>query len=305
MQLLYLFEKIRAPWLDAIMLTITELGGEIAFMALAIVLFWCFSKRVGYYVLTVGFAGTLMNQFLKIACRISRPWIIDPEFTIVEGARGAATGYSFPSGHTQNAATVLACPALVVKRKGLKIALWTLYVLVAVSRMYLGVHTPYDVGVSVVLGLALAFVLRPVFAGIDEKPKRMYALLIGMLAAAAAYLVYVEVYPFPADVEADNLAHAVKNAYTLLGAVGGMLLAYWLDRKYIHFDVKGSLAAQLIKCGLGLALTIGLRVVLKAPLRALFGGAPFADAVRYFLMVVFAAAVWPMTFPFICKKFPK
>lgn len=304
MELLYLFERIRTPWLDSIMLGITELGGEIFFMALAIVLFWCIDKRAGYYVLTTGFVGTVVNQFLKITFRVSRPWVRDPQFTIVEGARAAANGYSFPSGHAQNAATVFGCLALMLSKRWIKIMLWAAYGLVVISRMYLGVHTPWDVGISVILGLGLCFGLRPLFVSIDKHPKRMYGLLLGMIVMATAFAVYVEAYPFPLDIEADNLANARKNAYTLLGAVSGMATAYWLDTRYIHFSVRGSFPAQLIKSGVGLALIVALRVVLKFPLKALFDGHAAADAVRYYLIVVFAAAAWPLAFPWICRRFP-
>jgi len=303
MSVLYFFERIRQPWLDQVMLVITEFGGEILFMALAIGLYWCVSKRAGFYALTVGFVGTVLNQFLKLAFRISRPWVQDPNFTIVEKARAEATGYSFPSGHTQSAAATLLAPALMTKKRGLKIALWALYLLVPISRMYLGVHTPLDVGVSLVLGLALVFALRPLFR--EDAPRRMYALLCGMLALTLLYIAYVELWRFPADIEAENLAHGTKNAYTLFGAVAGMLLAYWLDQRYVHFSTEGSLPAQIVKCVLGLALTIGLRVALKSPLNALLNGSPAASALRYFIMVVFAAGVWPMTFPWICKKLPR
>ena len=305
MELLYFFEKIRQPWLDSIMMGITQFGGEILFMALAIILFWCHDKKAGYYALTVGFIGIIVNQFLKLVFRISRPWVQDPDFTIVEAARADAGGYSFPSGHTQNAAATLGVPARVAKAKGLKILLWVLYFLVPISRMYLGVHTPLDTGVAFVMGLVLLFALGPVFRTADQKPGRMYALLGGMLTLAVAYVLYVELYPFPADIEAENLAEGVKNAYTLLGAVGGMLIAYWLDQRYIRFSVEGSLPAQIVKSVIGLALTVGLRVVLKAPLNAIFGGAGAADAVRYAIMVVFAAAVWPLAFPCICRLLPQ
>ena len=304
MQLLYFFEKIRQPWLDKIMLVFTELGGETLFMVLAIGMFWCYNKRTGYYMLSVGFIGTVINQFLKLAFRISRPWIQDPEFTIVEAARADATGYSFPSGHTQSAATVLLCPAMMSKRRGIKITLWIAYFMVAISRMYLGVHTPLDVGVSMVIGLALVFALRPMFADGEPAPKRMYTLLGVMLGLSALYLVYVETWKFPADIEIDNLQHGVKNAYTLLGAIAGMLLSYWLDQRYVHFSVKGSLPAQIVKLVVGLGVTMALRMVLKSPLNSLLNGAAAADGIRYFIMVVFAAGVWPMTFPWICKMLP-
>ena len=103
MQLLYALQEIRNPALDAVLQLITRLGEETVFMVVAIVVFWCVSKKGGYYLLSVGFLGTVANQWLKIAFRIPRPWVLDPNFEIVESAREAATGYSFPSGHTQSA----------------------------------------------------------------------------------------------------------------------------------------------------------------------------------------------------------
>ena len=103
MELLYWFESIRMPILDTLMSLITHLGEETFFMVAALYVFWCVDKRRGYYLLSVGFAGTLVSQWLKIACRIPRPWVRDPNFTIVESARAQAGGYSFPSGHTQSA----------------------------------------------------------------------------------------------------------------------------------------------------------------------------------------------------------
>jgi len=52
----------------------------------------------------------------------------------------------------------------------------------------------------------------------------------------------------------------------------------------------------VLKTVLGLAITIGLRAALKAPLLALCGGHNVANLIRYALMVVFAAGIWPMTF---------
>lgn len=65
MEFLYALESIRSSAMDAVMSVITQLGGEMVYMAIAIVVFWCVSKGLGYYILTVGFAGTIVNQFLK------------------------------------------------------------------------------------------------------------------------------------------------------------------------------------------------------------------------------------------------
>ena len=101
----------------------------------------------------------------------------------------------------------------------------------------------------------------------------------------------------PAGTGAENLASALENGYKLLGAGAAMLLSYALDRKYIHFDTAAPLAAQVLKCVIGLALVMAIRAGLKSPFYALFGAGGVADAARYFITVFFAAAVWPMTFP--------
>ena len=84
MQFLYLLEQIRVPVLNELMLAITYLGDEIAFLVAAIIMYWCVDKRKGYYILSVGFIGTIANQFLKLVCKIPRPWVRDPQFTILE-----------------------------------------------------------------------------------------------------------------------------------------------------------------------------------------------------------------------------
>ena len=91
MDFLYMLESIRVPILNEFMLLITNLGDEITFLVIALVLFWCVDKRSGYFLLSVGFIGTLANQFMKLLFRIPRPWVIDENFTILEEAREAAS----------------------------------------------------------------------------------------------------------------------------------------------------------------------------------------------------------------------
>ena len=93
MGILYFFESIRSPVLDQIMSLITHLGEEAVFLVAALLIFWCVDKNRGYYLMAVGFVGTILNQFLKLVFRIPRPWVRDPNFTIVESARAAATAF--------------------------------------------------------------------------------------------------------------------------------------------------------------------------------------------------------------------
>ena len=163
MSFLYFLEDIRNPILDFIFSAVTLCGEETVFMAIGMIVFWCVSKQKGYYLLCVGFVGTVINQFLKILFRVPRPWVKDPNFTIVESAREAASGYSFPSGHTQTSVGLFGGLALKFTNRARQIASVALCVLVPLSRMYLGVHTPADVGVSIVIALVLVFALSPIF----------------------------------------------------------------------------------------------------------------------------------------------
>ena len=142
MDFLRLLASVRNPVLNAVMSGVTYFGSEIAFMAAALLLFWCIDKRQGYYVFLVGAVGTICNQFLKLAFRIPRPWVLDPDFQIVEAARADATGYSFPSGHTQNVVGTTASLFACRKETWVRIVCVVLMLLVPFSRMYLGVHTP-------------------------------------------------------------------------------------------------------------------------------------------------------------------
>ena len=137
MELLYILEKVRIPVLDELMLLITMLGEETAFLAIALIVFWCVDKKRGYLVMAVGFMGTIANQFLKLWFRIPRPWVLDENFTVVGDAKEAATGYSFPSGHSQNAVGTLCAVAATDRKRWIRVICIVFAVLVPFSRMYL------------------------------------------------------------------------------------------------------------------------------------------------------------------------
>lgn len=296
MDILYALEKIRTPFWNGVMSAVTQLGGEVIFIVAAVVVFWCVSKWEGYYLMTIAFCGTVLNQFLKLICRVPRPWVRDPNFTIVESARAEAMGYSFPSGHTQNAIGLFGGMARWGGRRWVRLGLTALALVIAFSRMYLGVHTPADVGVSLVLAAALVLGLYPLMRRAQEKPRYMGYVLAAMLVVSGAFVVFVEAYGFSADTDAENLASGIGNAWKMLGAVAGMTLAWLLDRRYIHFETQAVWWVQVIKVAVGMALLLAIKSGLKAPLLALLGHEGLAGGVRYFLLVLVAGAVWPLVF---------
>lgn len=298
MALLYWFESIRNPVLDKIMLLITSLGEETAFLALAIIFFWCVDKRRGYYILSVGFFGTIINQFLKMTFRIDRPFEIHKDFHAVDGALEEATGFSFPSGHTQSSIGTFGSIAKSSFRKLVKIVCVLIAVLVPISRMYLGVHTPQDVLVSVVVAVSLIFLVYPFTAG--KYHKYFPLAIVLMILMSVSYLIFVMSYNFPAEVNADRLLSGKESAFTLLGALCGLIVVYIVDEKWLHFPVKAVWWAQLIKIIVGLALVLAVKSGLKSILNDIFG-AFIGRGVRYFLVVLFAGCLWPLSFKWFSR----
>ena len=297
MKFLYLLEKIRNPVFDFFFSLITHIGEETVFLVIALLVFWCIDKKKGYYVLITGLAGTVINQAMKLTFKIPRPWVKDPNFAIVESARAEATGYSFPSGHTQNVAGTFGTLAMTAKNKWLRIGFIVTIVLVAFSRMYLGVHTPLDVGVSLLVAAALVFLLYPIFSS-DEKFHRAMPYVVGAsVLLSLGLLIYAFLIP-EESIDAVNHASGMKNASTLLGCTVGLVPVYLFDRFYLNFGTKAKWYAQIVKFVLGLAGVLIIKVALSTPLTLLFGNEYVARAVRYFLIVIFAGVVWPMTFKF-------
>lgn len=66
--------------------------------------------------------------------------------------------------------------------------------------------------------------------------------------------------------DAANFDHAVKTAWTMLGLVLGAIVSVFADRHYTRFETQAVWWAQILKVVLGLALTLAVRVALKAPL---------------------------------------
>ena len=298
MGFLYWLEGMRIPVVNEFMLAITYLGDEIAFLVVALILMWCADKKSGYFVLSVGFLGTIFNQFMKLWFRIPRPWVLDENFTILEQAREGASGYSFPSGHTQSAVGTFGSIASITKNKALRYACLFAAIVVPFSRMYLGVHTPLDVGVAAFMAIVLIFVLKPIFLG---KRERVFPVFLGiMVVIAVGFLCFVELFPFPADTDPHNLASGLKNAYTLLGSILGMVIVYVVDTNWLNFPTKAVWWAQLLKVFIGLVIVLAIKSGLKTPLEALFGELP-GRAVRYCILVLVAGIVWPLSFRWFSK----
>lgn len=298
MSFLRFLESIRTPVGDSLAAVITMLGDETIFMFIGMIILWCANKKWGFRFMFIGLTGTTFTQLLKAIFLVPRPWVLDPTFTIVEAAREGAMDYSFPSGHTQSAVTVFGTLALWLKKRWVTALCVLLIVLAGFSRMYLGVHTPLDVSVGLLAGIVTVLGIAYACERADKSVRGKCLLGGSMLLFALVLLGYVLLRPVSeANIPAFD-KNGVKNAWTLVGTISGMLLCWWLDETRLHFDTKAVWWAQMCKLLLGLALMMGVRMGLKPLLSALFGDAGFTHAIRYFAMALTGGWLWPLTFGF-------
>ena len=300
MEFLHWIASWRNPVLDAFFSVITYLGDEVGLIIVGLLFFWCISKRDGYYLLFVGFVGTVLNQFFKLVFRIERPWVRDPSFSPIESAKPGAGGYSFPSGHTQSSVGLFGGLAMTLRHRVARLLCLLPMILVPFSRLYLGVHTPADVLFSVVIALLLIVGFHYLLQWAWGNSRRMAILIGACLLLTLAYTAYAFLWPFPANIDAANLASGRKNAMKILGALLGIALVYFVDEKYLHFDVKAPLLGQACKLILGGGLAFAIKTFAKEPLNLLVGES-WQNLLRYFILVVFAGIVWPLTFRFFSR----
>lgn len=302
MDILRAIAEIRNPVFDAFFSLITRMGEEIFFLAVAIILFWCVNKREGYFVLITGLFGTVLNQGAKLLFRIPRPWVYDPTFEVVGDAKVAATGYSFPSGHTQNVAGTLGSIAAYKSTAKKTVVCTVLILLVAFSRMYLGVHTLLDVVVSLVFALGLILLLRPVFTDDEKFHKFMPWVVAAGVLLSVGLLAFVVSIGGDETLDPHNYESGLKNACTLMGCTIGLIPAYIVDRKWTKFETKAPWYAQILKIVIGLAVVLAIKSGLSSPLTALCAGNAYAARIiRYFLIVIFAGVLYPITFKWYAK----
>ena len=137
--------------------TVSRLGDGVIWYALMasmpLWLGWTGGARAALHMVVVGAVGLALYKVLKRTLVRERPFI---GLIGIECAMPPLDRYSFPSGHTLHAVafTVIA----VGHVPGLAVLLVPFALLVAASRVVLGLHYPSDVAVGALLGAALASV---------------------------------------------------------------------------------------------------------------------------------------------------
>ena len=165
-----------ASWLTPIMNSFTLIGSTKAVMFLIIavtaLLYWVFRARSSAYFFFFALIGTgVLNQSLKIIFKRARP-----EFHRL----AEATGYSFPSGHTMMAFSLYTMAVILLWRQlrttTAKIVLLAFAVfmfgMIAISRIYLGVHYPSDIAGGISASAFWIILTMALFDYFQQRKKR-------------------------------------------------------------------------------------------------------------------------------------
>lgn len=293
MDFLYMLQKLRNPVLDAVMTFFTYFGDEILVIGILCLTYWCISKKLAYKVCFTYFISGLMVQGLKIVFRIERPWIRDTRLVPSESALDGATGYSFPSGHTQGSTGLFATLAFHFKKAWLSVVCFVIIALVMLSRMYLGYHTPLDVLVAFGITFVVSLAVNYIFDNFSSTPATRIVVLIFTELISAA-LIGLSYYVVLTGKSTETLA---MDCFKAAGAGLGFGLAWFIEDKYIHFNPKSvsSVWGQLLKFIVGIGVALGLKQGLKMlGLRFFPDYEIIVHIVRYFIVVIWIVAVYPL-----------
>ena len=254
------FREATGGVLDTFMEVITKLGETSIVVFFIGLIYWGVNKRQGIFLMFSLYTNRIINGFIKITACVYRPWIRDSRITPLPEAKVDATGYSFPSGHTTNAVSVWGGLAVSTK-DGTRVPKWfsailvVLVLLIGFSRNYLGVHTPQDVVVALIIGSAVLFLISKLMPIIDEHTNMDIWVLLGGVALCVLLILYAALKSYPVDYAADGsvIVEGSKMAVDSFKNAGmgiGFFIGWFIERRFIKFSTDNNTAniIRLIFC---------------------------------------------------------
>ena len=272
-------EGLRTSFLNVFFEGITMLGEETLIILLVVALWFAVDKKLAQQVFFVTATSLSVNGIIKNFAKVPRPFTKGISCVRLD----TATGYAFPSGHTQGFATWSSFFAVKFKKTWLTILVAVLVGLVAFSRLYLGAHYPSDVIVGVALGVGLSILGNYLF----EKVKDVKKLYLGTLLVLTPFIIY---FLFVADPLFADL-------FKTFGMVGGMVAVSFLDEKTEPLSYDVVWWKKLVRIVLGVVLAVALKEVIK--LINVFNVIQISlliDAIRYFIVVMTVGYLCPLLF---------
>lgn len=269
--ILRFFTRIRSPILNNVFEVITISTESGVLLLVIAIIYWCVNKKLGQKLGSILLFSMTVNGLIKNIAKVARPFDLEG---VVALRKHTATGYSFPSGHTQAATTFWSIWMMHVAKRWLYYFGTIMIALIGLSRIYLGVHWPMDIMGAIVIGMICSAVGQRLFQQ-REHPKAT-----GFLLGGCALLWGTLFLGFDADY--------VK----AVGGLTGFLIGTLLEERYIGFNTKASLGAQVKKVAIGI---LGLGII-YGTLKLISPPYLIFSFIRYALLAIWFVAGAPYVF---------
>ena len=277
---LQFLESMRTDFSVKLFEGITMLGEETILILMIAVLYFAYDKRLALRIGYITIASMCVNNTVKNLVKRQRPFASGG---VTPARAHTATGYSFPSGHTQTIATWSSAFAMYFKKAWVSVLAGVGIVAVAFSRLFLGVHYPSDVIAGAVLGVGIAVGLSIVY----DRTKNIHK-LYGI--TALVMLPFAIWFMITADPLYDDF-------FKLYGMLTGLFLAAGLEEKYAPIEYDVAVWKKVLRIVIGVAVVLAVKEGFK--LVDVFGILRLSlllDAIRYMLVVIVGFGLCPILF---------
>ena len=272
------------------------------------ILFWCINKHAGIFLLFNAQCGRVINDLLKGTFCVYRPWFKDANLIPSAEAMVKASEYSFPSGHTQFATAIYGGFAFFYRKVVplLIIPCAAIIFMVALSRNFLGVHTPQDVLFAIIYSIGLFFVAEKIFAWVGKDDERNFIFFAVGTALTLIIFLFLYFKPYPEDilngkVIVDPLT-ARADSFDALGFGLSFFLGWFLEQKFINFKTKVPSKDRLWRVIIGVAV-LGVIAVAIYPLLKIFLSVEAYKFFKAFLPFFSILFIIPLIFTKVEQKF--
>lgn len=286
---------------DGFFLGVTMLGELMIPFMITAVIYWGINKRAGQLILFAYGITLYVNVFLKMTACIKRPWLLNPSVKPIESALPAADGYSFPSGHTAGAAAVWGSIAFNWwKNKLIRYCALLIIFAVAFSRNYIGVHTPQDVIVSMVLGIFIILGADALLIQIEKSKNADWIFYASAMILTFLLVAYLQIKcgcqmqsynPLTDNVNPLAMKHS---AYPKITFLAGIFTGWILEKRFVNYRVPdGYSRKKVVWLIAGIAV---LYLIMKhlCTLFMLFVPAYVAHSLLAFVCTLFITAIYPL-----------